>query len=84
MLLGGRIAVRTDRNHSRAMRIAGLTFVQVTKIASLSFIVGACMELFMIKTGFYNIVTRYGDAWLRSTHIQCISNLKSYIAYIYL
>jgi hypothetical protein len=41
------------------MRIAGLTLTQVAKIASLSFVVGACMELFMIKTGFYSIVTRY-------------------------
>ena len=27
------------------------------KVAGLSFVVGACMELFMIKTGFYEKVT---------------------------
>ena len=27
------------------------------KVAGLSFVVGACMELFMIKTGFYDKVT---------------------------
>jgi len=28
------------------------------KVAGASFLVGAAIELFMIKTGFYNIVTR--------------------------
>jgi len=28
------------------------------KVAGLGFGVGACMELFMVKTGFYNTVTR--------------------------
>lgn len=35
------------------------------KLGAVSFVMGACMELFMIKTGFYDIVTKSeAERWL--------------------
>ena len=43
----------------------GLTYRAAGKIAALSFVMGACMELFMIKTGFYSIVTRFTSDFMK-------------------
>lgn len=52
--------------------IFGMTGRTASKLFVVSFTLGAGMEMFMIQTGFYNIVTRYAKVavWMHST-IEC-------------
>ena len=47
--------VRTAANTASAQ---ALTPAFYAKVVGISFAVGACMELFMVKTGFYAVATR--------------------------
>ena len=55
------------RSQDGVMVVFGLSRKAALKLFGLSFLVGAGMELFMISTGFYRIVTRY--SWPKCLYI---------------